>query len=134
MLFGYILGVAIISTISALFIKLAVKLVAQKSVDFTKSFVISAISLLGTFFAQDLLNGIRSNSSLIAAVPAFVFFLLCWLLNIWFVKYGDEDDSRNYGKAFLVTVIQCALLVITSLILSFLFISILMAIGSPQSR
>jgi hypothetical protein len=134
MLFGYLLGIVIISAVSALFIKLGVRLVAKQSVDFAKSFAVSVISFLGTFFAQDIFGGIRSESSFIAAAPACVFFLLCWLLNAQFIGYGDEDDSRNYGKAFLVTVIQCAALFITGLVFSFLLIALLMSIGPPPSR
>lgn len=124
MIFGYLLGIAIISAISALYIKLGVRLVGNRNITFAKAFVVSAVSFLAAFFAQDLLTRTGSESSLFAAMPAFVFFFVCWLLNTQFIRYGEEN-SKNYGKAFLVTVIQCFALFLTGMIFSFVLIAVL---------
>ena len=113
---GYLIGIAIIAAISSLFIKLAGKLVAAKSIEFGKGFVISFISLLAALFFQMLFDGVRPRASLVEVLPGFIFFFVCWLLNTQWVKYGNENNQRSYGKAFLVTLVQCVGLFIAMLV------------------
>lgn len=122
MLVGYLIGIAILSTISAMFIKLGVKIVAKETTSFAGAFVISAISLLGAFFAQDLFNTVGSQSSFVQAAPAFVFLFLSWLLISQFIKFGGEGNSKNYVKSFLVAIIQSVALFITGIIFSILLV------------
>jgi len=130
MLIGYLIGLAIISAISALFIKLGVKLAAKKTVGFGVSFGISFVSFLAALLVQTFFDDVRAKSSFVQILPGFVFFLSCWLLNAQFVKYGEADNPRSYGKAFLATVVQCAALFIVIMAFSLALIAILSSSGS----
>ncbi len=125
-LFGELVGLAIISSLSALFIKLGVKLVGKKSIGFGRAFLISFVALLVAFVFQDLFASSKAASSILATLPAFLFFVLSWLFNFLFIKYSD-NESRHVGKAFLVTVIQSAALFVSLMILSLLFTVILLS-------
>jgi hypothetical protein len=129
MLLGYLIGLAIISAISAGLILLVVRLLYKQKVAFTNAFVISFISALGALFGQMLFDNVSSKSSFIEALPGFVFFLLCWLLNAQFIKYGEAEGSKSYGKAFLVTTVQCVLLFIFILVFS---LGLMAALSSGQ--
>ncbi|MEO6589999.1 MAG: hypothetical protein ABIP06_11920 [Pyrinomonadaceae bacterium] len=131
MLFGYLIGIAIFSAISAFFLKISAKLVVKKSVGFTAAFVISIISFLAALFIQDLTA--HKQQSFWAVLPGIVFFLTCWLLNINFVKYGQEDESIGYAKSFLITLVQCIALFTVVVILSFMIISGLMHFGNQTN-
>ena len=126
MLFGYLIGIAIISAVSALFLKLGAKLIVKKSVGFIAAFVVSLISLLSAIFMQDLIA--HKQEAVWAVSPGLVFFIACWLLNSGFLKY--ENERIGYGKTFLITLFQCAALFIALMILSTAFISGLMLLGN----
>ena len=131
MLFGYLIGITIISAVSALLIKLAARLTIKKSVVLAAAFIFSLVSFLIAFFVQDLLdNRSGEQSPFLAVLPGFVFFLSCWLLNAQFVKYDGEEFPGN-AKVFLVTIIQCVSLFIIIAIFSFVLISGLIYLGSP---
>lgn len=120
MILGYLIGIAIISAVSALFLKLSAKLVVKKSVGFAIAFIISFVSVLAAGFVQDLTD--HKQSPFWTVSPAIVFFLSCWLLNALFVKYGGESVSLGYARAFPVTALQCAGLFVFMLVLSLVFV------------
>ena len=131
MFFGYLVGIAIVSVVSALLLKLGAKLIVKKSASFVAAFVISFISFLAAIFIQNLT--MHKQESFWAVLPGIVFFISCWLLNAQFLKYGGEKEGINYGKSFLVTLFQCVALFVVLMILSVVFVSGLMLLGN-QSR
>lgn len=120
---GLLIPLVIVSVLSAWFIKLGYKLLTKKSVSFAKPFWISFFSIAATFIVQAIIKNASSNpnaqSSIITFLPALVFFLICWLLNSQLINYSDDEDSKNYGLAFGVTVIQSACLMVIGLVFVF---------------
>ncbi|GEM_PF-2231019 len=120
---GLLIPLVIVSVLSAWFIKLGYKLLTKKSVSFTKPFWISFFSIATTFIVQAIIKNASSTpntqSSIVAVLPAMVFFLTCWVLNSQFIKYSDDEESKNYGLAFGVTVIQFACLMVIGLVFVF---------------
>ena len=129
---GNLLGLAIFAAISALVIKLAVKLVSGKGVGFAKPFIISFVSVSAAVLIQMCFDDVRSRSAFIDALPGFIFFLSCWLLNAQLIKYGGEINSRSYGKTFLVTVLQGVGLLIIMTVFSLVLTAILSSISAPS--
>jgi len=132
MLFGYLIGLAIISAVSATLILLAVRLFYKQKTAFTNAFVISFLSFLAALFVQMLFDEARPKSSFVEVLPGLVFFLSCWLLNAQFVKYGAEDSSKNYGKAFLITAAQCVALFIIGIVFSLGLLAVISSMSPPQ--
>jgi hypothetical protein len=126
---GYLIGLAILSAISSLFIKLGGRILGGQTVTFAKGFVISFISFGLALFFQILLDDIPSKNSLVEVTPGIIFFLSSWLLNAQFIKYG-EADSTSYGKAFLSTIMLCVALFILGIVFSLVFVAILSSFGS----
>lgn len=131
MFFGYAVGIAIVSAVSALLLKLGAKLIVKKSVGFVAAFVISFISFLIAIFVQNLT--MHKTEAVWAVAPGIVFFISCWLLNAQFLKYDNEKGEVNYGKTFVVTLFQCVTLFVALIILSMVFVSGLMFLGN-QTR
>ena len=127
MIFGYLIGVAIISSVNALFIILAVRIFTARKTSFGKAFGISFVSFIAALFSQMLFDGVRPKSSFIEALPGFIFFLSCWLLNAQFIRYDEQEDSKNYGKAFAATLIQCVVGFIFGLVFFFVLFGFLMS-------
>lgn len=127
MLVGYLIGIAILSVISAGLIKLAAKIATKTAVTFGTAFVISAVSSLAALFSQMLFDGAISQNTFVQVLPGIVFFASCWLLGVQFIGYGAIDGQKSYAKAFLVTLLQCVGLFVISIIFSILLLGILTA-------
>jgi len=126
-LIGYLIGLAIISTFSGAVMSLTIRLFYKQKSIFGTAFILSFLAFLAALFVDKLVNDAGSQSSLTASLPGIVFFVASWLLNALLIKY-DSAGTKSYGKAFLVTIVQCVALFIFILFLTFG----LMATISPQ--
>lgn len=125
----WILVIAAVTAVSALFIKMGVRLVAKRSVNFLGAFVISGISLLGAFLIHGLVRrlfGLELSSLAFLAA----FFLLSWVLNARFINFGTEESRPNYLQWFLVTFVQCVLLAIVGAVFFIVSIAVFTIEGS----
>lgn len=110
---GILIAAGIFSLVSGLFVKLSVRLVAKKSVNFGKAFWISFFSILAAFiFDKIVRSGIAEPASVsfLNVLPAIVFFVLSWFLISHFVRFGEEEDSQSYLKALLAAALQMVFL------------------------
>ncbi len=92
-LFGELVGVAILSLLSAVFIKLGVRIVSKKSTGFGRFFLISFGAFVFAFIVQELFATAKAESSILAALPAFMFFAWCWLFN--FLLKAKWESVKN---------------------------------------
>jgi hypothetical protein len=130
-LVGYIIGLSIIAAIGALLMKLGVKIVAGKKVDFGKAFSISFVASVAAILSQALLGSTRLQGSIFDVAPGVVFFVVCWLLSALFVRHSDDENAPGYGKAFLSTLVQCTGLFVITLVFSLVLLAALSSKSTP---
>lgn len=129
MLIGYLIGIAVICSGSALLTNLAIRLFIKQKVSFARVFLISFVSVAAALLVQIFFDDVRTGNAYIEVLPGIVFFLLCWMLNVQFVGYG-ENNSRSYGKAFLVTIVHSVALFAGGTIFFLALFAVLSSIAS----
>lgn len=133
MLIGYLagrlIGIAFISAVSALLAKLAIRLLYKQKVTFARTFLISFVSVLAALLVQIFFDDVRAGNTYLEVLPGLVFFLTCWMLNVQFIEYG-ENNARSYGKNFLVTMVHCVALFTVGMIFSLVLLAGLSSVAS----